>query len=127
WLGGALVADPRIRAVGFTGSRGGGLALMNIASQRAEPIPVYAEMSSINPVLVLPAALASRGEQIAKGFVASLTMGAGQFCTNPGLLLGAEGATLDGFVGKVAETLGTAPSQTMLTPGIHDAYRGGVE
>ena len=126
-LGGALVADPRIKAVGFTGSRGGGLALMKIAQQRPEPIPVYAEMSSINPVLVLPHALASRGEAIAKAFVASLTLGAGQFCTNPGLLLGAEGKDLDGFMGKVAENLPGAAAQTMLTPGISQAYRGGVE
>ncbi|HUP31360.1 MAG TPA: aldehyde dehydrogenase (NADP(+)) [Usitatibacter sp.] len=127
WLGGALVADPRIKAVGFTGSRGGGLALMRIAAGRPEPIPVYAEMSSINPVLVLPHALASRGEAIAKAFIGSLTMGAGQFCTNPGLLLGAEGKDLDLFVGKVAENLPSAAAQTMLTPGISQAYRGGVE
>jgi NADP-dependent aldehyde dehydrogenase len=126
WLGGALVADARIKAVGFTGSRGGGLALVRIANERPEPIPVYAEMSSINPVLVLPAALASRGEQIAKNFVASLTMGAGQFCTNPGLLLGLEGAQLDSFVGKVADNLPAAPAATMLTPEICKAYTGGV-
>jgi NADP-dependent aldehyde dehydrogenase len=122
-----LVADPRIKAVGFTGSRGGGTALMRIANNRPEPIPVYAEMSSINPVLVLPHAMASRGEAIAKAFIGSLTMGAGQFCTNPGLVLGAEGKDLDGFVGKVAENLPAAPAQTMLTPGIHQAYSGGVE
>ncbi len=127
WLGGALVADARMKAVGFTGSRGGGLALMRISNQRPEPIPVYAEMSSINPVLVLPHALKSRGEAIAKAFVASLTMGAGQFCTNPGLLLGAEGKDLDAFVGTVAENLPAAAAQTMLTPGISKAYRGGVE
>jgi NADP-dependent aldehyde dehydrogenase len=127
WLGGALVADPRIKAVGFTGSRGGGLALMRIANERPEPIPVYAEMSSINPVLVLPAALAARGDQIAKNFVASLTMGAGQFCTNPGIVLAPESAPLDHFVSKVAENLGTAPAATMLTPGIFQAYRKGVE
>ena len=126
-VGAALVADPRVKAVGFTGSRGGGQALMKVAQARPEPIPVYAEMSSINPVLVLPHALASRGEAIAKGFIGSLTMGAGQFCTNPGLLLGAEGKDLDGFVGKVAENLPAAAAQTMLTPGISDAYRGGVE
>jgi 2,5-dioxopentanoate dehydrogenase len=126
WLGGALVAEPRIKAVGFTGSRSGGLALVRIAGERPEPIPVYAEMSSINPVLVLPAALAARGGEIAKGFVASLTMGAGQFCTNPGLLLGLESAQLDGFVGKVADNLPAAPSATMLTPGICKAYAGGV-
>ncbi len=126
-LGTALVADSRIKAVGFTGSRGGGQALMRVANARPEPIPVYAEMSSINPVLVLPHALAMRGEAIAKAFIASLTLGAGQFCTNPGLLLGAEGKDLDGFVGKVAENLTAAPAQTMLTPGIHKAYSGGVE
>ncbi len=126
-LGTALVADPRMKAVGFTGSRGGGQALMRVANARPEPIPVYAEMSSINPVLVLPAALANRGEAIAKAFIASLTLGAGQFCTNPGLLLGAEGAALDGFVGNVAASLAAAPSQTMLTPGIHKAYGAGVD
>ncbi len=89
WLGGALVADPRIKAVGFTGSRAGGLALVRIAAGRREPIPVFAEMSSINPVILLPAALAARAAAIADGFVASLTMGAGQFCTNPGLIAGA--------------------------------------
>jgi NADP-dependent aldehyde dehydrogenase len=127
WLGGALVADPRIKAVGFTGSRGGGLALMKIAQSRPEPIPVYAEMSSVNPVLVLPAAMKARGDEIAKGFVASLTLGAGQFCTNPGLLLGVDGALLEGFTARVAEHLGPAAAQTMLTPGIATAYRGGVD
>jgi NADP-dependent aldehyde dehydrogenase len=127
WLGGALVADRRIKAVGFTGSRAGGLALMKVAQARAEPIPVYAEMSSINPVLILPAAMKARGAEIAKGFVASLTMGAGQFCTNPGLLLGLEDATLEGFTATVAEHLAPAAAQTMLTPGIANAYRGGVE
>ena len=126
-LGTALVADPRIKAVGFTGSRGGGTALMKVAQSRPEPIPVYAEMSSINPVLVLPHAMAKRGEAIAKAFVASLTLGAGQFCTNPGLVLGAEGKDLESFTGKVAENLTGIASQTMLTPGIHQAYSGGVE
>jgi NADP-dependent aldehyde dehydrogenase len=127
WLGSALVADPRIKAVGFTGSRGGGLAIMKVAAGRKEPIPVYAEMSSINPVLVLPAAMKNRGEQIAKAFVASLTMGAGQFCTNPGLVLGQEGPLLDQFTSKVAENLGPSAPATMLTPGIHSAYQKGVE
>jgi NADP-dependent aldehyde dehydrogenase len=126
WLGGALVADARIKAVGFTGSRAGGLALMKIASERREPIPVYAEMSSINPVLVLPAALRNRGAEIARDFVASLTLGAGQFCTNPGLLIAKESAELAHFVKIVAEHLGPAAAQTMLTPGISSAYRRGV-
>ncbi|MHB0777355.1 aldehyde dehydrogenase family protein, partial [Halomonas sp. WWR20] len=90
-VGAALVADHRIKAVGFTGSRSGGTALMKIAQQRKEPIPVYAEMSSINPVFPLPAALKERGEAMAEGFVASLNMGAGQFCTNPGLVIAEKG------------------------------------
>lgn len=82
-VGIALVTDSRIKAVGFTGSRSGGSALCKAAQARPEPIPVYAEMSSINPVLLFPAALHSRGETLAQGFVTSLTQGAGQFCTNP--------------------------------------------
>ena len=117
WLGGALVADPRIKAVGFTGSRAGGLALMRIAAERPEPIPVYAEMSSINPVLVLPAALAARGVQIAKNFVASLTMGAGQFCTNPGLVLAQESRDLESFVSAAAEAVGAKPHSDDAHPG----------
>ncbi|HET7731820.1 MAG TPA: aldehyde dehydrogenase (NADP(+)) [Usitatibacter sp.] len=127
WLGGALVADPRVKAVGFTGSRAGGLALMRIARERPEPIPFYAEMSSINPVLVLPAALAARGEQIARSFVASLTMGAGQFCTNPGLLLAPEVADLEPFVAHAARNVVACPAATMLTPEIFAAYRRGVD
>ena len=127
WLGGALVADSRIRAVGFTGSRAGGVALMRIANERPEPIPVYAEMSSINPVLVLPAALAARGERIAAGFVASLTLGAGQFCTNPGLILAPDGRALEDFVAKASAALAACPAAPMLTPGIARTYERGVE
>ncbi|MBV9748300.1 MAG: aldehyde dehydrogenase (NADP(+)), partial [Acetobacteraceae bacterium] len=128
WLGEALVQDPRIKAVGFTGSRGGGLALTRIAEQRPEPIPVFAEMSSINPVILLPGALARRATEIGRGFVASLTMGAGQFCTNPGLVLALQDAPgLDGFVQAAREALGVAPAATMLTQGIFQAYQGGVE
>jgi alpha-ketoglutaric semialdehyde dehydrogenase len=126
WLGSALVANARIKAVGFTGSRGGGLALVRIASERAEPIPVYAEMSSINPVILLPGALASRAAEIGRGFVGSLTMGAGQFCTNPGLVLAEAGPDLDTFIHAVAAAMGPAPAATMLTPGIFQAYRAGV-
>jgi alpha-ketoglutaric semialdehyde dehydrogenase len=82
-VGEALVAHPAVKAVGFTGSRAGGTSLMKVAANRPEPIPVYAEMSSINPVFLLPTALAARGENIARGFVDSLVLGAGQFCTNP--------------------------------------------
>lgn len=124
-IGTALVADPRIRAVGFTGSRSGGIALMKVAAARPVPIPVYAEMSSINPVVLMPAALAARGDAIADGFVASLTMGAGQFCTNPGLVLAIEGPALDRFLARAAATLANAPAQTMLSAGIHQAYQAG--
>ncbi|SDL82106.1 NADP-dependent aldehyde dehydrogenase, partial [Modicisalibacter muralis] len=125
-LGGALVADPRIKAVGFTGSRSGGLALLRIAQQRREPIPVYAEMSSINPVFALPQALRARGEAMAQAFVASLNLGAGQFCTNPGLVIAEQGPALDAFVQAAGEALKASAAQTMLTPGIHDAYEQGV-
>ena len=124
--GAALVADPRIKAVGFTGSRAGGLALVRIAQQRAEPIPVFAEMSSINPVLLFPHALASRGASIAQGFVASLTLGAGQFCTNPGLVVGLEGPSLDAFEEEAARVLRDAPAATMLSAGICEAFKRGV-
>src|SRR5437763_1437069 len=83
--GQALVAHPAVKAVGFTGSRQGGMALVHTASSRKEPIPVYAEMSSINPFYVLPGALAANAAKIGQGFADSLTMGVGQFCTNPGL------------------------------------------
>lgn len=126
-LGAALVADPRIKAVGFTGSRGGGLALVRIASERAEPIPVYAEMSSINPVILFPAAAKARGAALGEAYAASLTMGAGQFCTNPGLVIALDGSDLDAFVGSAAAALGRSPAQQMLTPAIHSAFRRGVD
>ncbi|QEM80973.1 aldehyde dehydrogenase (NADP(+)) [Halomonas binhaiensis] len=125
-VGQALVADPRIKAVGFTGSRAGGTALMKTAQARPEPIPVYAEMSSINPVLLMPEALKARGAELGQGFVASLTMGAGQFCTNPGLVIAIKGPDLDAFLNAAAEAVRGAAAQTMLTPGIHDAYQSGV-
>ncbi|SDK73244.1 NADP-dependent aldehyde dehydrogenase [Franzmannia pantelleriensis] len=126
-LGQALVKDERIKAVGFTGSRRGGQALAAIAQARPEPIPVYAEMSSINPVFLMPAALGERGQAIAEGFVGSLNMGAGQFCTNPGLLLGLAGAPLDAFISAAGQALEQSAAQTMLTPGIHAAYQQSVE
>ncbi|WP_443027036.1 aldehyde dehydrogenase (NADP(+)) [Sphingomonas sp. GB1N7] len=126
-LGGALVKDPRIAAVGFTGSRGGGLALVALAQARPVPIPVYAEMSSINPVVLLPAALAARGAALGTAFVGSLTMGAGQFCTNPGLVLAIEGEGLDAFVAAAGDALVEAEAGTMLTTGIQAAYQQGVD
>lgn len=125
-LGGALVADPRIKAVGFTGSRAGGLALVDIASKRPEPIPVFAEMSSINPVVLLPAALAARADALGSAFIASLTLGAGQFCTNPGLVIAVDSPDLDRFIAAATAALGTVVAPVMLTPGIKAAFDAGV-
>ncbi|GGL41109.1 MULTISPECIES: aldehyde dehydrogenase (NADP(+)) [Caulobacter] len=125
-LGAGLVADPRVKAVGFTGSRAGGVAFMRIAAERREPIPVFAEMSSINPVVLMPAALAARAEALGTAFVGSLTMGAGQFCTNPGLIFALEGPDLDRFEAAAVAALTVAPPHVMLTPGIFGAYEQGV-
>ena len=121
-LGAALVADPRIKAVGFTGSRAGGLALMRIAAARPEPIPVYAEMSAINPVLLLPGALRARGAALASGFVQSLTLGAGQFCTNPGLLIGIASPELDAFAEAAGALIRESIPHTMLTADITSRF-----
>lgn len=126
-VGEALVAHPSIKAVGFTGSRGGGIALMNIAARRREPIPVYAEMSSINPCFVLPGALAARAEAVANGFVESLTLGVGQFCTNPGLVVILDGPHRQAFIDAASKALEKKGAQTMLTAGIASAYRDGVK
>jgi NADP-dependent aldehyde dehydrogenase len=120
--GQALAAHPAIKAVGFTGSRQGGLALVRTANARKEPIPVYAEMSSINPVFVLPGALAAGGAKLAGAFVDSLTLGVGQFCTNPGLVIALAGKELDAFRTAAAEALAAKGAGTMLTAGIHQAY-----
>ena len=125
-IGAALVADPRIKGVGFTGSRAGGTALMRIAAQRPEPISVHAEMSSVNPVFLLPGALAARGGAIAKAFVASLNLGAGQFCTNPGLVIALEGAHLDPFIAAAAAEVAGSAASTMLTGPIQSAYASGL-
>ncbi|MBN6152588.1 aldehyde dehydrogenase (NADP(+)) [Xanthomonas sp. AmX2] len=125
-IGAALVADPRIKAVGFTGSRAGGTALVKIAAARREPIPVYAEMSAINPVYLLPQALQARAPALGAAFVASLTLGAGQFCTNPGLLLAIDSPALDAFVAAAVQALQASAAAVMLTPGIADAYAQGV-
>lgn len=125
-LGEALVAHPAIKAVGFTGSRQGGLALQRIANARPEPIPVYAEMSSINPVFLLPGALAARAEAIGTAYVESLTLGAGQFCTNPGVVIALESPDLQRFKSAVTTALASKPAATMLTPNIHAAYERSV-
>ncbi|QRX81456.1 aldehyde dehydrogenase (NADP(+)) [Glaciimonas sp. PAMC28666] len=126
-IGQGLVSDHRIKAVGFTGSRTGGTALMQLAAVRPEPIPVYAEMSSINPVLLFPHALSSRAESIGKEFVGSLVLGSGQFCTNPGLILAVEGPDLNTFMDAAKIALNQQAASTMLTPGIHQAYDTSVK
>ena len=125
-IGEALVRHPAIRAVGFTGSRQGGLSLMKIAAERPEPIPVYAEMSSINPILLFPAALEKNAESLAKGFVDSVTLGVGQFCTNPGVVLGIESEGFQRFRRAAAQELATRSAGTMLSPAISAAYGRGV-
>jgi len=124
-LGAALVTHPLITAVGFTGSLAGGRALFDLCAKRAVPIPFYGELGSVNPVFLLPEALAARGEAIAKGWAGSLTMGAGQFCTNPGIVVAMAGAAGDAFVAAAREAVGAIGAQVMLTDGIAAAYRAG--
>lgn len=125
-LGLALVRHPGIRAVGFTGSRRGGTALMAEAAKRPEPIPVYAEMGSINPVFVLPGALQERGDAIAAGLQASVTLGVGQFCTNPGLAIVGRGPDADAFRANLAGLMSASEPAVMLNRGICEAYREGT-
>jgi NADP-dependent aldehyde dehydrogenase len=125
-VGQQLAAHPAIAAVAFTGSQNAGVALMRTASERPVPIPVYAEMSSINPVFVTPDAIASDDDLVA-GLVGSITLGSGQFCTNPGLVFVSEGAAADTLLGGIERVLSDAAGQTMLTAGIHDAYQQGLE
>ena len=126
-IGRALVSHPAIKAVGFTGSRQGGMALVRTAAARAEPIPVYAEMSSINPLFLLPGAMSEHAAQIGSGFIESLVLGSGQFCTNPGLVIALEGEQFDAFRNAAATALQAKVGTTMLTPGIHAAFNSGVE
>ncbi|MDR5818245.1 MULTISPECIES: aldehyde dehydrogenase (NADP(+)) [unclassified Caballeronia] len=125
-IGEALVAHPAIQAVGFTGSRRGGLALVDIAAKRPVPIPVFAEMSSVNPLFALPAALDARGTTLAAAFIDSVTLGVGQFCTNPGLVIGLDSPGLDDFIDSASAALEKKGTQTMLTAGIAAAYADGV-
>jgi len=121
-VGLALVRHPSARAVGFTGSRVAGRALFDAAAARPDPIPVFAEMSSLNPVFVLPEALRERGAKIAEGLKNSVTLGAGQFCTKPGLVFGLQGAEFEQFQQSLAQLLKTVEPATMLHAGICDTY-----
>lgn len=126
-IGQALVAHPLIKAAGFTGSRKGGLALAEIARSRPEPIPFFAEMSSVNPVFVLPNALVARGASIAAGLHASVTLGVGQFCTNPGLALFEDGPAGDALVAALGAKIEATAPAPMLNSGILENYRRRVE
>jgi NADP-dependent aldehyde dehydrogenase len=121
-VGQGLVTHPAIQAVAFTGSLRAGRALFDAAAHRDVPIPVFAEMGSANPVFVLPEALATRGEEIAKALAASVTLGAGQFCTNPGLAFVLRSGPADAFVQRLAGLLAAAPAGTMVHAGIKAAY-----
>jgi NADP-dependent aldehyde dehydrogenase len=122
----ALVTHPRTKAVGFTGSLRAGRALFDAAVRRPDPIPVYAEMGSVNPVFLLPGALATRCDAIAEGLVNSATLGVGQFCTNPGLTIAIGGEALDHCVHRIRELILDAPAGTMLYPALLDAFEAGV-
>ena len=125
-VGVALVKHPQMKAVGFTGSRSAGRALMDLAAARREQIPVFAEMSSTNPVFILPGALREHGEKIATGLHASVTMGAGQFCTKPGIVLLPDSAEADSFTGKMQRLVHESKQFNMLTSGIRSAYQSAV-
>ena len=117
-----LVTHTHTRAVGFTGSYGGGKALFDWANQRKVPIPVFAEMGSINPVFLLPGKLAASAKEVAANVAGSITLGVGQFCTNPGLLIGIEGPDLDLFIEELGAAIARATPGTMLHSGIAKAY-----
>lgn len=124
-VGEALVQHPVIQAVGFTGSLGGGRALFDLCARRRNPIPFFGELGSVNPMFLMPHALAARGGEIAKGWAGSLTMGAGQFCTNPGIAVVIDGPEAAAFIAAAKEAVGQVGAQTMLTYGIAEAYRAG--
>jgi 2,5-dioxopentanoate dehydrogenase len=121
-VGQALVKHPLTKAVGFTGSLAGGKALFDLANQRPEPIPVFAEMSSINPVILLPETLNEQAEKTAASLSASITLGVGQFCTNPGLIIAIENDGLKHFIQSLSESITNSPAGVMLHQGIADNY-----
>ncbi|WP_448089875.1 aldehyde dehydrogenase (NADP(+)) [Pseudomonas azerbaijanoccidentalis] len=126
-VGQALVKAEGIKAVGFTGSLKGGRALSDLAAARPQPIPVFAEMSSINPVIILPQALAIRGDQIAEELTASVNLGCGQFCTSPGLIIGLRSPQFCEFQQRFAQLMADQPAQTMLNAGTLKSYGAGLK
>jgi alpha-ketoglutaric semialdehyde dehydrogenase len=125
-IGMALVRHPAARAVGFTGSRAAGRALFDSAAARPEPIPVFAEMSSLNPIFILPEALQAQTAKISEGLRTSVTMGVGQFCTKPGLIFGLQGAGFDQFQKALGQLFETAAPATMLHADICESYHEGL-
>ncbi len=125
-VGISLVKHPLIHAVGFTGSFRGGRAIYDMAAARPTPIPVYAEMGSTNPVFVLPGALKERGAALAEAYKNSVTLGVGQFCTNPGLAIGLSSPDMDAFAEKARDNFAASTSATMLTSQIRDSYDAGA-
>jgi 2,5-dioxopentanoate dehydrogenase len=125
-LGAALVQHPKIKGVGFTGSLAAGRSLMDLAASRPEPIPCFTEMSSVNPVFVLPEALRTRSVQIASGLFGSFTLGVGQFCTKPGLVFLPRGQDADTLVAELKKHVEQASCSPMLTESISRSYRSGV-
>ena len=126
-VGQQLVLHPKIKGVGFTGSIKGGTALYKLANDRKEPIPVFAEMGSINPVVALPAALSEIGTEWAKQYAGSITLGAGQFCTKPGLILGVKSTSLDGFIDTLGTEIEKLEPTCMLHPNIHNNFEKGKQ
>ena len=124
-VGQALVLHPLVRAVGFTGSLGGGRSLFDLCNTRPEPIPFFGELGSVNPMYAFPNAIKNRGKDIAEGWAVSLVMGAGQFCTKPGIVIVMEGNETDKFIATVKSCLAKQNTQTMLTSSIAEAYRSG--
>ncbi len=124
-VGQQLVMHPKVKGVGFTGSIKGGSAIYRLASEREEPIPVFAEMGSVNPVIALPSALNEKGEAWAKKYAGSIMLGAGQFCTNPGLILGLKSTALDDFITSLGREIEELQPICMLHPNIHRNYETG--
>jgi NADP-dependent aldehyde dehydrogenase len=125
-IGEALVDHPLIKAVTFTGSEGGGMALYRRAQQRPDPIPVFTEMTSVNPTFILPHALAARGAQIGDGFIERMLVNVGQACLRPALLIAIKGAGFEALRAAMAKRVTEASARTMLTPGIHASYLSGL-
>ena len=124
-VGRQLVLHPMVKGVGFTGSIKGGTALSKMANEREEPIPVFAEMGSVNPVVILPSAIENENDKWANVYANSITMGSGQFCTNPGLILGVKGDSLNSFIDALGREVSKVEPSCMLHPNIYNAFESG--